>query len=413
MGSDRKPAYRGNPQPQSRGTSPVCSAANASRSAVSSARTDSGLPAPWPTEVSILREHRGVAGLAALHLRGELEAVGGHDPVVVVAGQHQRRRVRRFRRQVVERGVRPQHVEHLRVVGGAVVGDPRRADREQVEAKHVQHPHPGQRDGREVRPLGHDRPDQQPTVAAAVQRELLAGGDAVGDQLLGHGHVVVEDVLLLAEPAAVVPGAAELATAAQVRHGEHASGGEPAEPLGPVPHHLGHVEAAVPPQHRRPRLLERHVGPAHQEVRHRRPVLARRAAPLGHQLGRLPPRGPARRDVERAHLATAQVQPVRRARLGQRRDAEEHLVASHLAVQLHHLSAVHVDGCRAHRRASSGSPVAARRPGARRRPRHRQPRPARAGAPTRGSRRRARARRRSGRRRCRRARAVASAPRGR
>ncbi len=64
-GSERKPGIcrkvSAGPGPRltrcarrlSPGTSPVCSAAKASRSAVSSATTESGLPLPWPVEVSI------------------------------------------------------------------------------------------------------------------------------------------------------------------------------------------------------------------------------------------------------------------------------------------------------------------------------------------------------------------------
>ena len=52
-----------------------------------------GHPRPVPGGGLDPGQHRGVAALSALQLRGELEAVRGHHPVVVVAGHHQRRRV--------------------------------------------------------------------------------------------------------------------------------------------------------------------------------------------------------------------------------------------------------------------------------------------------------------------------------
>ena len=60
-------------------------------------------------------------------------------------------------------------------------------------------------------------PTEQAAVRAALDRQVLGRGPALLDQPLGRGDEVVEDVLLLAEHAGLVPVLAVLAAAAQVR----------------------------------------------------------------------------------------------------------------------------------------------------------------------------------------------------
>ena len=183
---------------------------------------------------------------------------------------------------VVQRRVGQQHLEHLRVVGGAEVGDPRRADREQVEAQHVHHADRRQRHRGQVGPLGDRRADQQAAVAAAVQRELPVRRDALGDQVVGDRGEVVEDVLLALEPARVVPGGAVLAAAAQVRDRQHAAGREPARrtPAGSVAS-SGMSKPPYPHSSVGRGSSSGDVGAADQEVGHLGAVGAGRAAPLG------------------------------------------------------------------------------------------------------------------------------------
>ena len=59
-----------------------------------------------------------------------------------------------------------------------------------------------------------------------------ARGDLLGDQVLGRGDEVVEDVLLVAEHAGLVPGLAVLAAAAQVGHRVDAAALEERAPTG-------------------------------------------------------------------------------------------------------------------------------------------------------------------------------------
>ena len=180
---------------------------------------------------------------------------------------------------------------------------------------------------------------------------------------------------LFSQPASVVPGGAVLAAAAQVGHRQHAAGREPAEPLGPVRRQLGDVEAAVAPQQRRPRLVERHVGAAHQEVRHLGAVLARRARRRSVTTsGGCQPDGPG---PVRASSALTSPLP-RSSRYDARGSVSEDSPrntssCADLAVQRQHLArrarrpVLALD-----RRASTGSPAAGRRPGARR-PARRRP----------------------------------------
>ena len=96
------------------------------RSASSSTRMETGIPAPWPAALLDADQHRPAAlSVDLLEPRGVLEGVAGGDPVVVVGGGHQRRREVLVRGDVVVGRVGAQHREHLRVVRVAVVPRPR------------------------------------------------------------------------------------------------------------------------------------------------------------------------------------------------------------------------------------------------------------------------------------------------
>ena len=84
------------------------------------------------------------------------------------------------------------------------------------------------RSGRWVMSAPTSRPPLLPpyTASCAVRRHAL------GDEVVGHGGEVVEDVLLALEAAGVVPGRAVLAAAAQVGDRQHATGREPAGNAG-------------------------------------------------------------------------------------------------------------------------------------------------------------------------------------
>ena len=79
----------------------------------------------------------------------------------------------------------------------AVVVDPVAAGGELVEAQHVHHADGRQAGAEQVGPLRHARADEQAAVAAALDGQLVGLRVLVGDQPLGRGDEVVEDVLLL------------------------------------------------------------------------------------------------------------------------------------------------------------------------------------------------------------------------
>src|SRR5205823_1543233 len=108
---------------------------------------------------------------------------------------------------------------------------------------------------------------------AAVDRQLLRGAPAGGDQVLGGGDRVVEDVLLASQPAGVVPVGAVLAATAQGRHHPHPAGlGEGGDAGGEVRRHAD-VETAVAVERARMRAVAGgDVGPVHHEGRQPRPV---------------------------------------------------------------------------------------------------------------------------------------------
>src|SRR5688572_12001792 len=85
-------------------------------------------------------QSRLLAGLGGLQRGGELEAVSGHDAIVMVSRGDQRGGVLCAGLDVVQRRIAAQRLEIRGVLFGvAVIGYPGPADRELVEAEHVHH----------------------------------------------------------------------------------------------------------------------------------------------------------------------------------------------------------------------------------------------------------------------------------
>ena len=93
----------------------------------------------------------------------------------------------------------------------------------QMEADHVQQGHGADHRLEQVGTLGHRGTHEQPAIRAAPDHHSLGRGDLRRDEPLGRGDEVVEDVLLVAQHAGLVPGLAQLAAAAQRRQGEDAA----------------------------------------------------------------------------------------------------------------------------------------------------------------------------------------------
>ena len=87
-----------------------------------------------------------------------------------------------------------------------------------VEQRHLAH------DGAEqVGTLRDHGAHEQASVGAALDGEVILVGIFLGDQVLGGGDHVVEDILFLVEHAGAVPVFAELGPAAQVGDGVDAA----------------------------------------------------------------------------------------------------------------------------------------------------------------------------------------------
>src|SRR5262249_10565811 len=82
---------------------------------------------------------------------------------------------------------------------------PEAAGGELLEAEHVHDADRRQAGAEQVRPLRHDRADQQAAVAAALDGQLVGARVALLDEVLRRGDEVVEDVLLLQLGARLVP----------------------------------------------------------------------------------------------------------------------------------------------------------------------------------------------------------------
>jgi len=100
-----------------------------------------------------------------------------------------------------------------------------------VEAQHVKDAHGRCGRAEQLRMLGETRTDQQASVGAAVDRDAIGARPAtVTAEPARDGAEVVEDVLLVGQPAGVVPRLAVLPAAAQVRDREHTTALGPHRP---------------------------------------------------------------------------------------------------------------------------------------------------------------------------------------
>src|SRR5258708_6605005 len=149
------------------------------------------------------------------------------DSVVAVGAEKEYAWVFRPLRPVVIGRVSKERREIIRVVGGAILVDPRLSAAEEVVADHVEKRHAAERHAKELRPLRDGRADEQPAVRSAECREPVGAREALLEELLGDRKIVVEDVLLLVAHASAVPLFAVLAAPAQVRDDPDAPAFEP------------------------------------------------------------------------------------------------------------------------------------------------------------------------------------------
>ena len=218
-------------------------------------------------------EDRRVACVALLQARRELERVAGHDAVVGVGGRHHRRRILRAGGQPVIRRVRVERLEFLGIVGRTVVVGPVAARREALEAQHVHHADRRQRGAEQLGALRHHGADKEASVRTALDRESARARPLLGDEVLGGCDEVVEDILLAQLLAGLVPLAAVLAAAAEIRNRERAAELEPRREDRREPRRHRSVEAAVAVEERRLRAVARRALAVRDEHRNARAVL--------------------------------------------------------------------------------------------------------------------------------------------
>src|SRR5215472_18406655 len=101
--------------------------------------------------------------------------------------------------------VRHEPAELLRIGGCPVLVVPALPEAEPLVPRHVEQWRGAHSCGAEVWPLGDAGTNQQPAVRSAPHRELIAGRPAIGNELLGSGVEVIEDVLLALAHARAMP----------------------------------------------------------------------------------------------------------------------------------------------------------------------------------------------------------------
>ena len=121
------------------------------------------------------------ACLGGLQGGGVLEAVGGEDAVVVIAGSDQGGRVTVAMLDVMERGIVEDCSEFLFVFrGGTVLFFPGPADGELVETEHVHDANLGDDGSKEVRSLELAGGNEKASVASSGDGELVWGCVLIG-----------------------------------------------------------------------------------------------------------------------------------------------------------------------------------------------------------------------------------------
>ena len=168
-----------------------------------------------------------------------------HDTVVGIRRLGQDRRIRLARPDVVIRriGIERLEIGFLRRI--AIIVDPITPRGEAVEAQHVHHADGRQRRREQIGPLVGHRPDEQTAVRSTLDDELIRAGDMLRLQELARRDEIVEHVLLVGEPAAVVPRLAIFAAAADVGDREHPTLLEPRDPRRREGRRHRDVEAAI------------------------------------------------------------------------------------------------------------------------------------------------------------------------
>ena len=242
---------------------------------------------------------------------------------VPVAGDEQHRRVALPGLDVVIRRVGAQNRELGRVLGRAVLGHPVRRHQEAVVAQHVEQWIGADHRPEQLRPLRQGGADQEASVRSPRDREPRRARVLAGDQPLGGGDEVVEDVLLLVEHPRLVPRLAELPATAQVRHREHAAVLDPERRARREERPDADVEPAVAGEEGGVAAVEADAVPVRDEHRDLRAVLGRVPDLLD-----LDVLAPDRHLEARPHIAlpASGLIAVDRGGLGQRAEGEERLV---------------------------------------------------------------------------------------
>ena len=132
------------------------------------------------------------------------------------------------------------------------------------------------------------RADEQPAIRAAADGDALRPGPAGRRQPPEAGGEIVEDVLLVREPAGVVPRLAVLPSAAQRGDREQAAALHPGEPLGLEHRPDRDVEAAVAVEERRDVAVGLDVAAAGEEQRDAGAVVRCHEDLLGDEVVRVP-----------------------------------------------------------------------------------------------------------------------------
>ena len=107
----------------------------------------------------------------------------------------------------------------LDLVASPVLRSPTPADGELVVPEHIHDPRGGKGDSEEVRPLRHDRADQEASVGGARDSDVLGRGVPLFDQELRGGDEVFEALRFVQEHPSPVPPLSVLGTAPDAGYG--------------------------------------------------------------------------------------------------------------------------------------------------------------------------------------------------
>ncbi len=208
-----------------------------------------------------------------------LERVVRRRDAVVQCGDEEHRRICAIGPDRVIGRVASQIEALDRVVGGAVLDRGRGPEATPCPAQHVEVRHPADDRAEGVGGLHRGHGDEQPTVAVATREESSREGVAGRDEPARRRDVVVEGVLPLRPDGRLVPGAAELAAAADVGVGHDPAELEPGGVERHEPRLVRDVEAAVAAQAHRSGAIEHEIASMDEGHGHTRAVGATRTRP--------------------------------------------------------------------------------------------------------------------------------------